>query len=528
MTNHPLLLVPLLLNLVGGIFTLALGTQGAASVLARLRGVGFDRAHRMLNTMQRWVAVFLAAIALGVVLTLVLQTFAADAPLTYRLGGWQPPYGIVLVMDGLSALFTLMLSLVSFAVLLYTAQCRDDTMNRDLYIPLALFNLVGLNGVFITGDIFTFFVFMEVTVMSSVVLVASADTNKSPNKGGIEAAIKYLLISAMGTLFLLVGIGLVYAAFGTLNMADIGLQSSEGTAPALAGVGAAVLLCAMLLKSAVAPFHYWQPDFHTAAPTPMSALLSSVVVKIGIYGIFRLVTLMFPEFREEFGAPLVILGVIGVIFGGLNALQTHNLKRLLAYSTLGQIGFILVALGWGGVAGLTAAIVFSFNHALIKSAMLMLAGLIASRTKEKTADLIRHVGLGRGMPLISLLFFVGALALAGIPPLNGFIGKLAVVQAGVGAQGWLGLGLTIGGGILTLMYGMKTWQRIFQSEHDHNTAPLKPFNQGDSPLAPALLIGLCVVLGLAAAPLVNAALVAATRLMQPSLYISAVLSLGGG
>lgn len=499
MTDNAFLLAPIVAPFAGTILSLLLWR--------------FNRA-------QRWVMILTSLVSLGFTLALSAQA-TSDGVQIYRLGGWVPPYGITFTADGVTAFFLTAATLVGFAVTLYTFGCQDKAMKRSAYAPVALMQSAALNGAFLTGDIFTFFVFMELLVISSVILVAMSD-----NPDGIEAATKYLLISAMGSLFLLVGIGTTYAVFGTLNMADIARQSAEGGT--LAGVALLMLMCSFLLKSAAFPFHFWQPDFHTTAPTPMSALLSSVVVKIGVYGLIRLTTLLFPAQAASIQPALIILGLIGVFFGGLTALRTYNVKRVLAYSTLAQIGFILIAIGWGGEAALAAALLYSFSHALIKSSLLMLAGWLASQNTLKTSSIEKSHGLGQKMPLAGVLFFIGGLALAGIPPLNGFISKLALVQGGVAvsqnqAEQWSALGLVVGGGILTLLYMVSLWQTLFQQAPNDQTAELKPQGAGDSIFAPAFLIGLCVALGLFAQPLVTVAQQVAAGLSSNAAYITAVL-----
>jgi multicomponent Na+:H+ antiporter subunit D len=433
----------------------------------------------------------------------------------YRVGGYNPPYGIVLAPDMLSAIFEVMATTVVACGALYILGCRDKCVTYPAFMPLYLCMAAGLNGAFYTGDIFTLFVFQELMIMSSVVLVAISD-----NRLGVEAAIKYLLISAMGSLFLLLGIAAIYAAFGTLTLADIARLLESGERPLLAQVAAVVLMCAFLLKSAVFPFHFWQPDFHTAAPTPVHAVLSSVVVKVGVYGLIRLTMLLFIPEAPLVRSLLLILGIIGIFFGGLAALRTYDAKRMLAYSTFGQIGFILLGIGWGTPLALTGAIVYSFNHSFIKSSLLMITGAIASRMPNKSARLSEINGAGRQMGTVSVVYLLGGLALSGIPPLNGFISKLTIVQGGIEAQGWLILGLAVGAGLITLLYMMRTWQLIFQSPADEHLK-LKPV--GDSIVAPMLLVGLCVLIGLYAVPLVEAATIAVIRLGDPNIYIRGVL-----
>jgi multicomponent Na+:H+ antiporter subunit D len=382
-------------------------------------------------------------------------------------------------------------------------------------MPLFLCMGVGLSGALYTGDIFTLFVFIELMVISSVILVAISD-----NRLGMEAAIKYLFISGMGTLFLLTGIAALYATFGTLNMADIGRLLASGERPLLAQAAAVMLICAFLLKSGVFPFHFWQPDFHTTAPTPVHSVLSSVVVKAGIYCIIRTTTLMFTDEAPLIQDILVVLGIIGIFFGSLAALRTYDAKRILAYSTFAQVGFILVGIGWGSPLALAGAIVYAFNHSLIKAALLMITGYIASRTVAKTSRLTEIGGAGKTLPLAGILYFVGGLALAGVPPLNGFISKLVLVQGGVGAEQWLALGLVVGAGTITLLYMTRTWQLIFQVQPDE---PVKMKPYGDSALAPALLVAMCVGLGLYAAPLIDLATQAVAQIGDPTVYIRAVL-----
>lgn len=445
----------------------------------------------------------------------ILFTNLNGTLLTYRLGGWMPPYGIVLVADLLTSLFAVMATTVMAAGILYALGCHDKSVSAPAFMPLFLCMGAGLNGALYTGDIFTLFVFIELMVITSVILVAISD-----NRFGMEAALKYLFISAMGSLFLLTGIAALYASFGTLNMADIGRLLASGERPVLAQAAAVMLMCAFLLKSAVFPFHFWQPDFHTTAPTPVGSMLSSIIVKVGIYGLIRMITLMFTAEAALIQQMLVVLGVIGIFFGSLGALRTYDAKRLLAYSTFGQIGFILVGIGWGTPAALAAALVYVVNHSFIKASLLMITGTIASRTQAKTSRLAELVGAGKTFGFIGGLYFIGGLALAGVPPLNGFISKVTLVQSGIGAQEWVTLGLVISAGIITLLYMTRTWQLIFQQEPDE-PVKLKPY--GDSLLAPTLLIGLCVALGLFASPLIDLAWRAVEQIHDPSVYIRAVL-----
>ena len=474
------------------------------------------------NRTQRSLAVLTGLLAWVFSIALLVQVHDSGIQ-TYALGNWLPPYGIILVADALGALFGFMVTTIMIGGLLYTFHSRDKCMTYPAFVPLFLLMEVGLVGAMFTGDLFTLFIFMELMVLASVSLTAISDDNY-----GLEAALKYILISSMGTLFLLLGIAALYATFGTLNMAQIAQILQTGERPFLAPASAIMLLCAFLLKSAVFPFHFWQPDFHTTAPTPISAMLSSIVVKVGVYGILRLVTLLFIEEAPLLERLLSFLGIIGILFGSLGALRTYNAKRMLAYSTFAQIGFILVGIGWGGTLALIGAIVYAFNHAFIKSSLLMLIGVVASYTKIKTANFTDISGIGQRLPAsVGWLMLLGGLSLAGVPPFNGFISKLALIQGGVESGDWLNLIIMVGAGILTLMYMIRAWQRIFQQSPQATTTATKP--DGDSFFAPLLLIVVCLLLGtLLAEPLLQLARATVTQMQDANLYIAAVYPNGLG
>ncbi len=488
-------------------------------IIGSIVALGFAK----FNKIQRYIGVatsLIAWLASGVLLS---QVYTIGVQ-TYELGGYRPPFGIVLVADTLGGLFTFMVTTVMVGGLIFNLHGKDKCMTYPAFTPLFLLMEAGLTGAMLTGDLFTLFVFVELTVFASVSLTAISD-----DPFGLEAALKYIFISSMGTVFLLLGIAAMYATLGTLNMAHMAELLSTGERPLLAPAAAIMLLCAFLLKGGVFPFHFWQPDFHMTAPTPVHAMLSSIVVKVGVYGIIRLITLLFTEEAVLLQGWLILLGAIGIVFGSLGALRTYDGKRMLAYSTFAQVGFILVGIGWGNPIALIGAIVYAFNHAFIKSAMLMLVGVVSSYAKIKTAKFTDISGIGQKIPAMTgWLFFLGGLALAGIPPLNGFISKLALIQGGIESEQWFSLIFIIGAGILTVMYTIRGWQNIFQRKPFEDTVETKPIGEGDSLLAPFLLITGCVLLGIVfAEPLVLLVTETVNQISDPSIYISAVgLDLG--
>lgn len=458
-------------------------------------------------------------LALAASLWLLAEVWAGGRPLVFQMGLWPAPFGISIVADLLSATMAVMCQVVITACGLYALTSRDQVVTYPGFYPLVLTLTTGLTGGMLTGDIFNLFVFAELLVISGAVLTAISD-----DRGGVEAAFKYFYISLLASIFLLVACGVLYISYGTLNMADLAARIAAAPDRPLTGIALVLLTGFFMVKGAVVPFHFWQPDFHTTAPTPISALLSSVVVKLGVYGFIRLTTLLFAEQAAPLRGVLVVLGVVGIFFGGLGAAGTHNAKRMLAYSTLGQIGFMLIAIGWGTPLALAAALVFMINHALLKAAMLMLAGYLASRAPVKTAAFTALTGLGKTMPVAGGLFLLGGLGLAGIPPMNGFVSKLMVFRSAVAVGDWAVLALAGLGSLITLVYVARAFARIWW-EPAAEGAKAKP--QGDRVWAPALLITLSLGLGLWAEPLVALATATAAWLSEPAQYIQALALTGG-
>lgn len=487
-------ILPILIPLVGAILAYVL------------------RANARLQALWSLGIMVFSTISSSISFSLILMS---GQPLQYSSGGWGVPFGVVYVADLLAALLVLVSQIVITAGVLYAMGAKDKVIQYPTFFPLLLFLATGLTGAFLTGDLFNLFVYVELMVIAGTVLTAIAD-----DRFGTEAAYKYFYISLIASFLLLLSIGGLYVSYGTLNMADLANKISQDPQQVLLPFSVAMLLATFMIKSAAFPFHFWQPDFHTASPTPISALLSSVIVKLGIYGIIRMTTLLFIDMAPTIQSVLLISGVIGLFYGGLGAVGTNNVKRMLAYSTIAQLGFILIAIGWGTPLSLAAAIVFSFNHSLIKAAMLMLAGSVASRTVIKSARFEDIIGIGKHVPLAGILFFIGSLSLAGIPPTNGFISKLMVFQSGVQADQYLIL-LIIGlGSVITLIYTMRAFQRIWWQPIQQQTR-IKP--SGDRIIAPLLLILLVIGFGIFAEPVVNTAMTASNWLASPSNYITAVL-----
>ncbi|MBN1418575.1 MAG: NADH/ubiquinone/plastoquinone (complex I) [Planctomycetes bacterium] len=352
----------------------------------------------------------------------------------YPVGGWRieagVPPGILMVVDGLSWLVALTVAIVTLAVTVYSVAYMRRYTAKPKYYALLLLMVAGMNGAVLTGDIFNLFVFLEVASIASYALVAFGT-----ERDELEAAFKYAILGSVGSLCILLGVALVYGLFGTVNMAQVAtrLRAPE----AAAKMGAAHLALALFvagfgLKAALVPFHAWLPDAHPSAPAPVSAMLSGVLIKtIGVYALARIVLHVFgldPKIRTV----VFILAAASMLGAAIASTTQRDLKRLLAYSSISQVGYIVFGLALGNAMGTLGAVLHIFNHATMKSLLFLASGSVEQATG--TRDLDRLGGLAGRMPVTAGTTTIGALGIAGIPPFSGFWSKLLIVIAAVQAE----------------------------------------------------------------------------------------------
>ena len=331
----------------------------------------------------------LGVMLLSLVFSLLLlwRVTASGAAVVMQAGGWGFPYGISLVGDPLSALFAVMAQLVLALGLLYSLGSKDAVITYRPFYPLFLLLGTGLTGAFLTGDLFNLFVFAELLVISGTALTAASD-----DRFGTEAAYKYFYMSLLASTFMLLAIGSLYVSYGTLNLADLAARIADKPDGILLAPAVALLLATFMIKSAVFPFHFWQPDFHAAAPTAVSAMLSSVVVKVGVYGFLRILLPIFPNEMQIMLTPLLWLAVATIVFSAWAAMMQKDLKRIVAYSSINHLGYCLLGVfavasftgsdpKWTTekAAALNGVIVQMFNHGITASALFYFVGLIEQR-----------------------------------------------------------------------------------------------------------------------------------------------------
>jgi multicomponent Na+:H+ antiporter subunit D len=488
----------------GGLLPLPILAPLAGAILA-----GF-----LPQRVAAWCSLLTTLLTLGAGAFILLGVLA-EGPVSYAVGGWPAPYGIVLVGDLLGAIMVCISAVVATAAALFTLLARAALREQRMYHPLFLLVVMALGGVFLTGDLFTLYVFMELAIISTLPLVGMAKRSVSA-----EASFKYAVLSALGSAVLLVCVALVYSATGTLNMADIAARPVDGAGPVLMEIAAALLVFVFLLKAAVFPFHFWQPDAHSAAPAPVSAMLSGILVKVGIYGLIRLQSLLIPDATVL--RALAPVGAVAVLFGGLAALANRDLKRMLAYSTISNVGFIVLALGWGGV-GMVAALVNTVTHALIKAALFLSGGFVAERVEEH--EMSRLGGVAVLSPIAATVFGLAALGIAGIPPLGGFVGKLTLLGAAGSAGDLPGLSVVIIGGALGIAYPLRAFLQVFWGGPEQTIVDAWGGSSARSAslLAPLLLVLLVLLIGLWPGPLFALLTATADQLADADAYITAAL-----
>ena len=366
----------------------------------------------------------------------------------YWMGGWYPPFGITLVSDGLSTLLLIIINTIGFLAIFYSISYMEKFTAKPKFYSLFLLMVAGMNGVVITGDLFNLFVFLEIASIASYALVGFGVEHEE-----LEASFKYLILGSIASTMILLGIALTYAMTGTLNMADASriLQSMPASKTMI--FAAATFIMGFALKAGLVPFHAWLPDAHPSAPAPVSAMLSGVLIKaIGVYAMVRVIF-------DVLGAKpvhleiMVVLGALSMVVGGFLAIGQFDLKRMLAYSSISQIGYIVMAFGLGTHLGFIAGLFHLFNHSIFKSLMFLSSGSIEHSTGTK--DLRRLGGLGTKLPVTSATTLTGALSIMGVPPFNGFFSKLLIIIACVAAGRWFLAALAAGVSVLTLIYFLK-------------------------------------------------------------------------
>jgi multicomponent Na+:H+ antiporter subunit D len=471
---------------------------------------------------QRTVSLTVLTLTLLVSIAL-LALSTADGPLVVEVGGWTAPLGIVLVADQFAALMLVVSSAVTVCVLMYSigqgmADGNEETP-LSIYHPTYLVLTAGVTNAFLAGDLFNLYVGFEILLVASYVLLTMGGTENR-----IRAGTTYVVVSLVSSLIFLTAIGLIYAATGTLNLAQL-VDRLDALPDSLRLVLQGMLLLAFGIKAAVFPLSAWLPDSYPTAPAPVTAVFAGLLTKVGVYAIIRTETLLFPGGRAA--DLLLVAALLTMVVGILGAVAQSDIKRLLSFTLVSHIGYLLFGVGLAGQLGLSSAIFYVVHHITIQTTLFLAAGLVERRGGSTALDKLG--GLARLSPVLAGLFFVPALNLAGIPPFSGFIGKVGLLQAGA-ADGSVLAWTLVGGGVLTSLLTLyaiaRVWNLAFwRSPHDAMPSGGDP----TTTLLPRLMVAptmLLVALGmgltLAAGPLFAVTDSAADDLLQRTPYVEAV------
>ncbi|XVX20711.1 Na+/H+ antiporter subunit D [Actinomycetota bacterium] len=406
---------------------------------------------------QRLVSI--AVLSLSVLLAAVLL-YQADTrgPQILHVGGWEMPMGITLVADRLAALLLLISTLVTLCVLLYSLGQGVAELGRQtplsVFHPTFLILCAGVSNAFLSGDLFNLFVSFEILLVSSYVLITLGGS--APR---VRSGTTYVVVSLVSSVIFLAGLALMYAATGTVNMADLGPRLTE-LPDGVALMLQLVLLTAFAVKAAVFPLSAWLPDSYPTAPAPVTAVFAGLLTKVGVYAIIRVQTLLFPE--QPLTDLFLVAATLTMLVAALGAIVQSDIKRVLSFTLVSHIGYMLLGVALASPLGVAGAVFYTIHHIVVQTSLFLLAGLIELRAG--TTQLDRLGGLARTAPLLAVTFFVPAMNLSGIPPMSGFLGKVPLVQAGLATGTPLALvtvAAAIVASLLTLYALARVWNRAF-------------------------------------------------------------------
>ncbi|KIL42600.1 Na+/H+ antiporter subunit D [Jeotgalibacillus soli] len=455
--------------------------------------------------------------SLGAVIAsfVLIFTIRQNGIQTVNLGGWDAPFGITLVSDMLSALLVAATSIITLFVIWFSFYYMDEGHERHYYYVAVQFLLVGVNGAFTTGDIFNMFVFFEVMLISSYVLIVLGG-----KKEQLRESFKYVLINVISSALFVIAVAYLYSIVGTLNMAHVSERIAEINQPGILTVIAIFFLLVFGLKGGIFPLYFWLPGSYKAPPIPILALFGALLTKVGIYAIIRTYTLFF---YHDTGYTHMILGVLSmltIVVGVIGALAYRDVKEIIIYNIIIAVGVILYGVSVMTPEAIEGSIFYLLHDMIIKAALFMLAGIMIAIVGS--SHLKDMGGLIKEYPWVGWTFFIAALSLAGIPPFSGFVGKLLIVQGGFRAEEYIGPGLILLSSLLVLYSVMKIFTNGFWGtpKEYHGLKASMAFKLW-IPTAAVVVIAIAYGVGAEAVrPFITQAV---EPLVNPAIYIEAVL-----
>lgn len=445
--------------------------------------------------------------------------------LTLNMGGWDAPIGITLVVDYLSAIMLIVASFIVFAISIFAIGFMSGNHKTNKFYVFFFALIMGVNGAFITGDVFNLYVWFEVILISSFVLIIIGNSKEQ-----LEGGIKYMALNLIGSLLFLAGLGLLYGETGTLNMAHLAqiLRASEQSF--LINSSTTLFFIAFGIKAAVFPLFFWLPaSYHTPNIT-VTALFAGLLTKIGVYALIRFFTLFFVQDQVFWLNTLLFVAGFTMVIGGMAASAHYDIRRILSYHIISQIGYMIMGLAIFTPLAIAGAIFFMIHNMVAKTNTFLIAGMI---NKVKGTFYLKDIGgLLKQSPLMAVLFIIPAFALAGVPPLSGFFAKFILFKAGIESQQYFIVAVAVLTAMLTLYSMIKIWNEAFLKDMPTKKTPTKVLTSEPSAkltlvhLLPSIILGLgSIFLGLFAESVYHFTAEAANQLIDPQAYINNVLNL---
>ena len=490
---HPYIVLPILIPLFMGL-----------SALARFRNL-----RRRLVLLGASLNMFTCMVLLAIAYSGAIQVT--------QVGGHPAPFGISLVVDPLSAVMLAVTSVIALAAIVYSQATIDPNRERFAYYPLIAFLLMGINFAFLSGDLFTLYVAFEVMLMSSFVLLTLGG-----ERGQLEGGLKYVTLNLISSTIFLIAAGLTYAVAGTLNLADLSQKLAGIPAPGITTVLAGLFFVAFGIKAAIFPLFFWLPASYHTPPIAVTALFGGVLTKVGIYSMWRVLIMVFPNDVLYLQPVILVLAALTMITGVLGAVAQTELRRLLSFHIISQIGYLLMGLGLFTVFSLTGAVFFMVHVILAKTALFFVSGVLYEM--QGSYQLKKVGGLLRQNPGLALLFLVAAFSLAGTPPLSGFWAKFLLIRAGLDAQQYAIVAVALLVSILTLYSMTKIWHEVFWKAPPYeNHAAVARADRVNLYAPILLLVALIILAGVLVEPLYGLSTRAAQGIIEPAAYQQAVL-----
>ena len=434
-----------------------------------------------------------------------------------QVGSWAAPFGITLVADLLGAVMVLITAIVGLAAAVYALAAVDEARERFHYHPLYHILLMGVCGAFLTGDLFNLYVWFEVLLIASFVLLVLGN-----ERGQVRGAVVYVAVNLVGSMCFLAAVGLLYGIGGTLNLADLSVKLAATDAPGLVTAISMLFLIAFGIKAAVFPLFFWLPASYHTPPIAVAAVFAGLLTKVGVYALVRVFTLLFTQDVGFTHTLLLWIAGLTMVTGVLGAAAQTDVRKILSFHIVSQIGYMVMGLALFTPLALVGAVFYIVHHIIVKANLFLVAG-VAERLVG-SFELKNLGGLYRAHPWLAILFLIPAFSLAGFPPLSGFWAKLILIKAALDAGAWVIVGVALVVGLLTLFSMTKIWNGAFWKPLAEGLAPA-PARGGVVLMASPVVVlaALTLVIGLWAEPFVVFATEAAAALLDPTAYVAAVL-----